>query len=175
MRLIAALFLLFTTTFNLAQQGRNAIWVNGAPIGAIGPLNIMQPTGLPAGCSINWTVTANAALHTTDLAGTVNTACALSISTAQSGAPTFCNSSNGTPAYTCSLSATHVLLGYTPGMTILLMADGSNSGPASLNIDNLGVRSIKQTDGTTDPTPGTFLPGHFHLLVFDGTVWRILA
>ena len=103
----------------------------------------------------------------------LNTAVALTIPVAQSGAPVFCNSMNGTVAYTCSLGATRILTSYTVGMFVVLRTDTRNSGACSLNIDGLGVRAIKQKDGTTDPAAGQITGGQFYWLFYDGAVWRM--
>jgi len=68
-----------------------------------------------------------------------------------------------------------VLTAYTAGMHLTLDADTSNTGAASLNVDSLGIKSIKQPDGLTDPSTGEILAGRPITLYFDGTVWRLPA
>jgi hypothetical protein len=58
-------------------------------------------------------------------------------------------------------------------MHLTLDADTTNTGAASLNVDNLGLKNIKQPDGTTDPTTGQIVAGRPVTLFFDGTVWRL--
>jgi hypothetical protein len=104
-----------------------------------------------------------------------NTATMLSKSTAQSGVCDFVASSNGTPAYTYSFGAAgcQVLTVYTKGMHLRLVPDVTNPGAASLNIDNVGIRNIKQADGLTDPVAKFLLPGREYPIWFDGTVFRL--
>jgi hypothetical protein len=103
----------------------------------------------------------------------VNTATIESLTVAQSGAPIYCPSTNGTPAYTCSFAGTHALAAYTMGMFVLLRPDVTNLGACSLNIDSQGVKGIKQNDGSTDPAPGAVVAGKFYWLFYDGTVFRM--
>ena len=114
----------------------------------------------------------NAGANRVDCTPSLNTSVALTIGTAQAGTPIYCNSSNGTDSYTCSFSAAKVLSAYTTGMFVLLRPDVTSSGACSLNIDSLGVKSIKQNDGATDPTNGQITAGRFYWLFYDGTVFR---
>lgn len=102
----------------------------------------------------------------------LNTAVAETLAVAQSGAPLFCDSQNGTAAYTCALGA-RALTAYTLGMFVLLHPDVPNAGPASLNINTVGLKSIKQNDGTTDPGAGQLAAGRFYWLFYDGNVFRM--
>lgn len=107
---------------------------------------------------------------TTSLA--LNTAVAETIQVAQSGAPIFCDSKNGTPAYTCALGG-RALTAYTLGMFVLLHPDVPNTGPASVNINGVSQKPIKQSDGTTDPASGQLAAGRFYLLFYDGILFRM--
>lgn len=176
-RVVSVLLLFFgTAPVDIWQQTRNIILVNGNSVNAVGAINITSaPPSNTQGCGIVWAIAPNPAANRTDVSASINTACALTVATAQSGAPIFCASTNGTPAYTCSLAATRSLAAYSKGMSVLFQADTANTfGTASLNIDSVGIQSIKQADGTTDPVPGFFQPGQFHWLGYDGTVWRIV-
>ncbi|MBZ5609805.1 MAG: hypothetical protein LAP38_16205 [Acidobacteriia bacterium] len=144
-----------------------AIATNGTTQGTQSTLNFISGTGIVQTC------TNNAGSSRVDCTPSLNTSVALTINTAQSGAPIYCNSSNGTTAYTCSFASTKTLTAYSTGMFVLLRTDASNSGGCSLNIDALGVKSIKQKDGSTDPTSGQIAAGQFYWLFYDGTVWRM--
>jgi hypothetical protein len=88
----------------------------------------------------------------------------LTIVVEQAGTPTFCNSTNGTPAYTCSFSGARALNAYNIGMFVVLRADSTNSGAYSINIDGLSVKSITQNDGATAPASGAITAGKFYWL-----------
>ncbi len=101
----------------------------------------------------------------------VNTAVIQSADNATAGTASYCRSANGTGAYTCSL-ANHMLMRYTRGQTFVLDADVACSNACTLNVDNVGLRSIKANlDGTTDVP----VRAGFSLLVYDGMVMRLLA
>lgn len=102
-----------------------------------------------------------------------DTAVILTKATDQSGSPIYCASSNGTDNYTCTLAAAAALTTYTTGMQIVLSPDVSNVGAATLNIDIVGLKNIKQNDGTTDPVTGMIVSGQTVTLTYDGTVWRL--
>ena len=59
-----------------------------------------------------------------------------------------------------------MLTAYTAGMHLTLNADTSNTGAASLNVDSVGLKSIKQPDGLTDPTTGQIVAGRPIAAVF---------
>jgi len=143
------------------------ISTNGTTQGTQPTLNFVSGTGVVQTC------TNNTSANRVDCTPSLNTAVALTISTAQAGVPIYCSSTNGTTAYTCSLAAARALAAYTTGMFVVLRPDVSNSGAASLNIDGIGPTSIKQNDGATDPSGGQIAAGKFYWLFYDGTVWRM--
>ena len=84
--------------------------------------------------------------------------------------PNRCLPSGGVMTYTCSFgSINKALLTYTRGMEILLLPDVDCPGGCTVNIDNNGIKSVKQSDGTTDKA---LIHGHGYRLFFDGTVFR---
>ena len=141
--------------------------VNGAAQGNQPTLNLISGTGITQVC------TNNAGANRVDCTPSLNTALALTIATSQAGKPDFCISANGSDGYTCSLNASAALTAYTAGMHLTLDADITNSGAASLNVDGLGIKNIKQPDGVTDPTTGQIVAGRPITLFFDGTAWRL--
>ena len=146
---------------------------SGVTIATNGTTQATQPTlNFISGTGIVQTCANNAGANRVDCTPSLNTAVALTIGTAQAGTPIYCNSTNGTSGYTCTLGAARVLTAYTTGMFVVLRTDTSNSGACSLNIDNLGLKSIKQNDGATDPASGQITAGKFYWLFYDGTVWR---
>jgi hypothetical protein len=143
------------------------IAVNGTTQGTQPTLNLIPGNGISESC-VN-----NAGANRVDCTPSLNTAVALTIATAQAGKPDYCNSTNGSGAYTCSLSSAAVLTAYTPGMHLTLSTDTTNIASATLNVDSLGIKSIKQSDGVTDPASGQIVAGRPVTLYFDGTVWRL--
>ena len=91
----------------------------------------------------------------------------------QSGTCQFLNSTNGTKGYTYALGSACLALGvYTPGMRFWLKTDTPCIADCTLNVDNIGMRNIKQADGTTDPK-GLFDFTQGVPIWYDGTVFRI--
>lgn len=92
----------------------------------------------------------------------------------QSGGALLCNSASGSvTTYTCALSPT--LASYTSGMTLHWIPDiNATGGATTLNVDTIGAKSVKLSDGTTNPAPGDILAGRITPLWFDGTAFRIV-
>jgi len=148
--------------------------ISGVTIATNGTTQATQPTlNFVSGTGIVQTCANNAGSSRVDCTPSLNTTVALTIATAQSAAPIFCNSTNGTSAYTCTLSAAKALTVYTTGMFVLLRVDSTNAGGCSLNIDGLAIKAIKQNDGVTDPASGQITAGKFYWLFYDGSVWRL--
>jgi len=142
--------------------------VNGSSIGAQSGLNFIGGTGVTQAC-VN-----NTGASRVDCTPSLNTAVALTNANAQANKPWFCNSTNGTTGYTCSLSAAAALTAYTGGMWLVLVVDTTNtSTQATLNVDGLGLKSITQSDGATIPTPGQIAAGKPYWMYYDGTVFRL--
>jgi hypothetical protein len=157
------------TNCNGAGISGLGIDVNGTAQGSQPTLNLISGTGIVQVC-VN-----NTAANRVDCTPSLNTAVALTIANSQAGKADFCNSTNGTDSYTCTLNASAVLTAYTAGMHLTLSPDTSSSGAASLNVDNVGIKNIKQADGLTDPTTAQIVAGRPITLYYDGTVWRLPA
>ena len=84
----------------------------------------------------------------------------------------YCASSNGTTSYTCVMPS-KALPTYTLGQTFLLNVDATCASSCSLNVDGLGVKTIKKKDGVTDPS-GALVAGQAQFVWFDGTVIRLM-
>lgn len=145
------------------------IAVNGTTQGTQATLNLISGSGVTETCSNN------SGANRVDCTPSLNTAVALTIANSQAGKPDFCNSANGTDAYTCSLNASAVLTAYTTGMHLTLNPDATNTGASTLNVDGVGIRGIKQSDGLTDPASGQIAGGRAIAIYFDGAVWRLPA
>lgn len=61
---------------------------------------------------------------------------------------------------------------YVNGQVVRLLPSANWTGSASLNVNNLGLKSIKQSDGVTDPGVRA-VQGRWVILIFNGTVWTI--
>ncbi len=128
--------------------------------GAVGPMGPQGPPG---------NVTAGFGLVATSQGTAVNQAVVLSVDNAEAGLDKFCPSSNGTVAYSCTLSIKSPVA-YSRGMTLTLFADVPCTVGCSLNVNNLGTKSIYKADGVTAATV-TVGP---HIVFFDGTIWRLM-
>jgi hypothetical protein len=84
----------------------------------------------------------------------------------------YCASSNGTTGYTCSMPD-KALVVYSVGQMFLLNVDTTCAAACSLNIDSVGVKSIKKKDGVTDPG-GVLIAGQAQFVWYDGTLLRLL-
>ncbi len=109
----------------------------------------------------------------------VNTAAIVNKNILQSGACTFLNSTNGTTGYTYSFGSTcQALTAYAIGQRFWLQTDtpcpiSAVQSGCTLNIDMVGIRNIKQADGSTDPAFGQFDFKKGVPIRYDGTVFRI--
>ena len=153
----------------------------GLSLDLTGPVPVLNAQ-IPSGCGTNTCAAVECPtgcfglVTSTNADGSLaiglNTAVAETLAVAQSGAPVFCDSKNGTTAYTCALGG-RALMAYTLGMFVLLHPDVPNTGPASVNINGVGQKSIKQSDGTTDPGNGQLAAGRFYWLFYDGNLFRM--
>jgi hypothetical protein len=104
----------------------------------------------------------------------LNTAVALTRTAYQAGTALYCNSTtNSAVAYRCIMNPT--LTAYTTAMTLNWRPDVTNTGGAiTLEIDGLGSRAVKLSDGATDPTAGDIKAGVLYPVWYDGTQFRLL-
>lgn len=80
-------------------------------------------------------------------------------------------SASGT-TYTCAPSP--ALTSYAAGATLLLIPDvAGTAGAINVNVNSLGNKAIKQTDGSTNPSGTSLATSHAYLMVYDGTVFRL--
>jgi len=163
MRLTSA-FLLLILPCAYAQI--TTIDVNGNPIGSRPVLNFSSGSGLVQTCADN------PGGKRVDCSSAFNSAIIATHDAVHSN-ENFCDSSNGTTLYSCRL-APKFLPQYSLGMTFLLRTDATCTAGCSLNIDGLGPKAIKQTDGSTDPA-GALVAGQPQWIFFDGVVFRLLS
>lgn len=58
---------------------------------------------------------------------------------------------------------------YASGQTLVLRVTTANTGAATVNVNSIGAKAIKQTDGSTDPATGAITAGNIVVLVYDST------
>jgi hypothetical protein len=142
-----------------------SIALNGTTQGTQPTLNFIAGTGIVQAC-VN-----NTGASRVDCTPSYNSAVIPTHDTIHSN-EIYCASSNGTTLYTCALP-NKALLSYSPGQMFLLNVDATCATSCSLNIDSVGVRSIKKKDGVTDPG-GVLIAGQAQLAWFDGTIIRLM-
>lgn len=93
---------------------------------------------------------------------------------AQSGQELFCLSTGGSSiAYSCALNPQ--LQSYSAGLVVRWRPDVDPAGGSiTLNIDGLGDRAIRRSDGVSDPVSGEIRTGELYLLWFNGVEFRII-
>jgi hypothetical protein len=94
----------------------------------------------------------------------------------QANARLYCPDSGANDTYSCTTSPAITAL--TTGMAVYLKVNTTNTGAATVDIDNggaLAAKAIKLADGTTDPSDGLFVAGNTYQLLYDGSVFRTAA
>lgn len=83
------------------------------------------------------------------------------------------SASGSTTVYTAPTTG---LAAYVSGAHFFWKPDTNGAGGATtLNLNGLGAKAVKQADGSTNPTSSTIVSGHYYLLIYDGTLFRIIA
>jgi hypothetical protein len=153
---------LTANTWTPFATGANTTYqLSGTTIVASPTFNIVSGSGI----SNSLTNVGGVATYTPS----VNFGVVPSIATNQAG-QNICNSTNGTTAYTCSLgySGSAALTAYTTGMEILLVVDTTSSTTATVNVDNLGAITLKESDCATS-VGTTVIAGRGHRYWNNGT------
>lgn len=142
-----------------------AIMIGGLPVSTFRTLNLIAGNGVFPSC------TQNVPLQRTDCTFAFNSALIATHDQVHDN-ENFCNSTNGTVAYTCDLQP-KALTAYKRGQAFFLAADTLCPASCSLNINGLAVHSIKKADGTTDPgvAPAQSVSGRW--VWYDGAVFRL--
>ena len=104
-----------------------------------------------------------------------NTAVVPTLASLQSGGTLFCASASGSGnTYTCAMSPT--LTAYTAGMLLLFTPNVNGTGGATtLNIDTLGAKAVKKSDGSTNPGASDIVAGRYYPIVYDGMAIRLIT
>jgi hypothetical protein len=96
------------------------------------------------------------------------------LANSQSGAALLCAPASTSPTtYTCLMSPTLAVGSLVPGATFLMKWDVScTPGAVTINIDALGAKAYKESDGSTNPILNDCTAGHYNPITYDGTVFR---
>ena len=73
-----------------------------------------------------------------------------------------------------ALTPTPALPAYVAGMMVLFNPSATNTTTSTINISALGAKTIKTVDGAA-LTAGDFVTGIYHLLIYDGTDFRLIG
>lgn len=77
-------------------------------------------------------------------------------------------------AYACAVSP--AVSGYTGGMLVNWVPDvTNNAGPLTIEVNSLGPKALKLSDGLTDPRQGDLLAGTLYPLWYDGDQFRLIS
>jgi len=139
--------------------------INATSVGTQATLNFISGTGIVQSCANN------TGSNRVDCTPSYNSALIPTHDTIHAN-ESYCASSNGTTAYTCTMP-NKALTAYNVGQMFLLNVDTTCAAACTLNIDGNGIKSVKQPNGTTDPG-GVLLAGQAQLIWYDGTVMRLM-
>lgn len=95
-----------------------------------------------------------------------------SIASLQNASAIYAADSVGTDAYAVTLSPAPT--GYTNGMTIYVKVGTANTGPATINVNGLGAKSIVKSFNAALQT-GDVLAGQIIQLSYDGTNFQMMS
>jgi len=130
----------------LAYDGANLRIIGGSPTGATGAPGQPGPAGPPGA--------AGSIGSADNISGILQCA-------AQSGSGT---------AYSCSTSPSFMPAAHD---MVLFLADVSNSGPATLNVNASANAPVQKQGGAIDLIAGDLLAGQWVLLIYDGAKWQM--
>jgi hypothetical protein len=139
--------------------------LNGTAQGTQAALNFISGTGIIQSC-VN-----NTGASRVDCTPSYNSALIPTHDTIHAN-ESYCASSNGTTAYTCSMPD-KALISYSTGQVFLLNVDTTCATSCTLNVDGNGIKTITQPNGSTAPT-GALVAGQAQLIWYDGTVMRLM-
>jgi hypothetical protein len=103
--------------------------------------------------------------------GTLSTQVTSLTQDTQNGSLLYANSTGDGVSYEVVLNPTPTAL--NAGLLIHMKAHAQNTGPATLNINSLGIKTIKKTNGS-DLKAGDMLSGSFCFLVYDGINFQLI-
>src|SRR5262249_50905482 len=94
------------------------------------------------------------------------------ITNLQTGAYYYVATTGSANAY---VAATPALGSYAAGNIVLMKANFTNTGAATININSLGAKSIKKNDGATALAANDIVSGQIVVLQYDGTNFQMLS
>lgn len=93
----------------------------------------------------------------------------------QDGSSIWGGTAGGT-ADALTLTLTPAITAYATGMVIEFIAGASpNTGAATVNVNGVGVKNLRQRDGSTALVAGDIAAGTSCTIIYDGTSFRLLA
>ncbi len=94
------------------------------------------------------------------------------ITNLQTGAFQYVVTTGSANAY---VAATPALAAYAAGNIIMMKANFTNTGAATINLNSLGAKSIKRLDGATALAAGDIVSGQICFLQYDGTNFQMIS
>lgn len=80
---------------------------------------------------------------------------------------------DGGSANTYTVTLSPAPAAYFAGMTVRLKLSNTNTSASTLNVNTLGAKSIKKTDGSTDVSSGDLVSGSIQTFIYDGTNFQV--
>jgi hypothetical protein len=156
-----------TATNIWSAQGNLTVKSGGFTVGTRGAANFVTGAGLMStisddGAEIN-------------IQSALDSAVIETLPGEQSGSALLCASGSGSASqYRCALNPT--LAAYTSGMVLHWKPDVAGAGgPTTLNVDTLGTKPLKMTDGVSDPSLSDISAGKLYNVWYDGGSFRLMA
>ena len=90
------------------------------------------------------------------------------------GGVTYCDATSSPAGVTYGCTPGTALAAYAAGATLAFVPDVTASGGATtVNVSALGAKSIKEADGSTNPSSVDLIAGQTYVLTYDGTNFRL--
>lgn len=88
-------------------------------------------------------------------------------------APAYLGTVSGTDTLTISPSPAHA--SYVTGRRYMFKSAGANTGAVTLNVNSLGAKTLKKSDGATDLAANDIASGQIVECVYDGTYMQVTS
>lgn len=150
-----------TATINVLLNGK---LIGSTPILNFEP-NSSAPSGVLGSCAPNPT------LGSIDCGFNINSVLTATLDQVHAN-QLFCDSTNGTTQYTCTMPS-KALLAYARGNAFLLAVDTTCTTGCSVNVDSLGALNLYQSDGMNTAS-GTPVAGGAAWVWYDGKLLRLM-
>jgi hypothetical protein len=63
---------------------------------------------------------------------------------------------------------------YQPGLTLFLIPNSTNTGATTVNSNELGAKTVRQSNGLNGLQPGDIVGGKLAVMTYDGTYFRLI-